>query len=70
MFEVSTESFHWIGPIAPYRAPALNTVCKVEKRVNGECADWKSLRVSLIVDCFVYQHIVVFELVNKTHQLN
>ena len=70
MFEVSTESFHRIGPIAPYRAPALNTVRKVEERVNGECADRKSLRVSLIVDSFVYQHIVAFELVNETHRLN
>ena len=70
MFGVFTELFHWIGPIAPYRAPALNTVREVEKCVNGECADRKSLRVSLIVDSFVYQHIVAFELVNETHWLN
>lgn len=50
MLEVSAKSFHRKGPVAPNRAPALDVVCKVKEGVNGKSADWKALRVPLIVD--------------------
>ena len=50
IFEVPAKSFHRVGPVAPHRAPALDTVCDVKKCVDGERTDWQSLRVSLIVD--------------------
>lgn len=50
IFQVPAKSLHWVGPIAPYGAPALDTICEVKERVDGECADRQPLRVSLIVD--------------------
>jgi hypothetical protein len=50
MLEVSTESLHWIGPIAPHRTPSLNAVGEVKKRMDGERADWEPFLVTLIVD--------------------
>ena len=56
--QVSAKSFHWIGPVAPHRSPALDAVCEVKECVYGECADRKSLWVALIINSCAHQYVL------------